>query len=189
MVAKVGMKNDQATNLKLRDRLMLMRAEAVPALILGLKYPAGFAPKRDVILQCLAFSASKQAAPFVASVLRDPVVYVADRACEALARIKDPETLPASRYYHDHLLSTIAANKLPASAGPADRLIARSAATRLILGDKTARSELIQLLLSKDLRARQAAHEALTSTYDERHDYDPEGSPSSRRQAVRGWLE
>ena len=167
--------------------LITMGDDAVPALILGLKFPVGFAKKRYLILDCLGAIGSKRAAPFVASALRDPVVLVADRAAVALARIKDSATLPALRYYHDALLSKIAAGTLPQNAPDEDILIANSAATRLLLGDRSARSELVSILLSPDETARVTAHRTLTTVYDERHGYDPLADATARRHAGRKW--
>lgn len=167
-------------------KLIQMGNVAVPALVLGLKYPPGFAMRRDRILRCLAAIGSKQAAPFVAAALRDPVVAVASQACLALTKIKDSETLPALHYYHDHLLSQRAAGTLPMSAD-ADLLIARSASARLILGDRTARGELINQLLSASGDARKTAHDALAQVYGRQHGYDPEADLTVRRAAARHW--
>jgi hypothetical protein len=180
---------DAARDQRLVDELIGMGDDAVPALVLGLKFPSGFAQRRANVLRCLAALERKDSAPFVAAALRDPVVGVAAWACLALGEIKDPETLPAMRYYHSDLLSKNAAEQLPASAGHPDGLIARSAATRLALGDATAKSELVSLLLSQDLGARTTAHAALVAKYGEVSAYDPAGDVDSRRAGARGWLE
>ena len=111
---------------------------------------------------------------------------VVSQACLALTTIKDPATLPALHYYHDHLLSQRAAGTLPRSAD-ADLLIARSAAARLILGDRTARGELINQLLSESVDARSTAHEALSQVFGREHGYDPEADLTARRAATRKW--
>jgi HEAT repeat protein len=185
IVQKLG--DDMDTESRQISELVGMGSDAVPALVLGLKYPAGFSTRRDRILRCLGSIKSKQAAPFVAAALRDPVVAVASQACIALSAIKDPATLPALHYYHDHLLSTRAAGKFPKSAGDPDVLLARSAAARLVLGDKTARSELVNLLLADDLGARKTAHEALVSVFGSGHGYDAEDNVAARRAAARRW--
>jgi HEAT repeat protein len=189
LVQKLADKPDQPErDQQLLQDLVNMGEEAIPAMILGLKYPAGFFSKRFHLLDGLAALAQKRSAPFVAAALRDPVVVVASRACLALARIKDPDTLPAMRYYHSDLLSKQAKGSLPANAGHPDHLIAQSASTRLVLGDAAARYELINYLLSDNREARQTAHQALVDVFGDKFAYDPDGPVATRRTAARQWL-
>ena len=53
--------------------LVGMGEGAVPALVLGLKFPPGFAPKRVLICQALGRIGSVEAAPALAATLRDVV--------------------------------------------------------------------------------------------------------------------
>ena len=75
----------------------------------------------------------------------------------------------------------------PAEVGPADRLVAQSARSRLVLGDETARNALVGLLLSEDEFARKLAIEALTAHYGEDYGHEPEAEPAARRAAAAKW--
>lgn len=172
---------------QLVDQLVAMGDEAVPALVLGLKYPAGFSTKRSMICQALGRIASREAAPFLASTLRDPVLAVAAWACWALERINDPETLGSVIRYHDRILSMAAAGSIPQSAGSVDALEGQAASTQLRLGDTHAMQDLVSLLLSGDLYARQLAIAALEAHHGERRGYDPEAPADERREAAERW--
>lgn len=189
LVQKLADKPDATDrDLATLKELIAMGDEAIPAMVLGLKYPAGFYAKRYYLLDGLGALGRKRAAPFVAAALRDPVVLVASRACMALERIKDPDTLPTMLYYHSNLLSQQAAGTLPDNAGDPDVLIAQSARTRLALGDKSVKSELINYLLSENRDAREIAHGALVNAFGASFGFDPDGTPASRRAAARKWL-
>lgn len=172
---------------RMRD-LISMGKRAVPALVLGLKFPAGFATRRSMILDCLGEIGDKDAAPFVMAALKDPVVWVADKAALALGKLKDAETLPALQVYTAHLRSMQAQDRFPRNAGSPDRYIARAAATRFLLGERAAREELVPLLLSSDAGARETAIEALKRVTGESRGYDATAGEESRRAAVRRWL-
>jgi HEAT repeat protein len=171
----------------IEEQLVAMGEDAVPALLRGLKYPAGFAAKRALLCKVLGRIAGKEAAPALASALRDPVLGVAAWACWALERIADPATLPALRRYHAHLLSLRRDGAVPASAGHADALVAQSASARLHLGDEAVRSDLLLLLLSDDAGARRTAIDALAARYGERRGYDPDADAPARREAAARW--
>ena len=97
-----------------KDALVAMGDDAVPALVIGLKYPAGFDTKRALICECLGIIASPEAAPALSAALRDPVLAVTAWACWALERIRDPATSDAVRRYQDRLLSLASAGRIPA---------------------------------------------------------------------------
>ena len=80
-----------------------------------------------------------------------------------------------------------AAGRFPETAKSSDVYVARSAAARLVLGDKSARSELVNLLLSTDLEARKTAHTALANVFGGSLGYDPEADLAERRSAARRW--
>jgi HEAT repeat protein len=172
---------------ELMRELMGMGEGAVPALVLGLKFPPGFAPKRALICQALGRIGSAQAAPALAATLRDPVLGVASWAAWALEGTGDPRTLPALRRYQSRLLSLAATDSIPGAAGPADGLLAQAARSRLLLGDDRARSDLVNLLLSDDLGARQTAISALSDKYGDRRGYTPDAPLPERRAAAARW--
>ena len=66
-------------------------------------------------------------------------------------------------------------------------ILSAAARTRLMLGDESARSELIQLLLCDDRAARAEAIDALADKYGERRGYDPDASPEERQTAAQAW--
>jgi len=173
---------------RLVRQLVLMGPDAVPALVLGLKFPVGFAQKRFRICEALGKIKSRQAAPALAATLRDPVIHVAAEACWAISQIKDPETLWAVKHYNQRLLTMAAENKLPANAGGAALLTTQAARTRLLLGEPAARNDLVSSLLSGDVKARRLAIDTLAEKYGERRGYDPEGSLQSRRTAAERWI-
>jgi HEAT repeat protein len=169
--------------------LIAMSGDAVPALVRGLKFPAGFADKRALICQALGRIGSDAAAPALAATLRDPVIAVAAWACWALEGVRDEATLPALRRYQSRLLSLANAGRLPASVGPVDQLLAQVSRTRLLLGDESARQELVNLLLSHEAAARHAAIGALQQYYGDRRGYDPDAEPAERRRSALRWME
>lgn len=171
------------------EELLALGEDAVSALVLGLKYPPGFAARRARICEALGRIGSRNGAPFLAATLRDPVISVAAWAAWALETSKDKEVLPALRRYQARLLTLAKAGRLPASAGPLDRLLGQAARTRLMLGDEGARQDLVNLLLSPDLSARKIAIDALETKYGERLDYDPQAPAGERRKAMRQWLD
>lgn len=173
----------------LQEQLVGLGDDAVPALVLALKFPAGFANKRAAVCACLGRTRSKEAAPALASALSDPVVGVAAWACWALEQIGDVETLPALRRYHGRLLSAASTGTLPESAGHPDLLLAQAASARLRLGDDDMRNDLVRLLLSDDLGARRAAIDGLYARFSERRGYDPESDLESRREAAARWTQ
>ncbi|MHC4851896.1 MAG: HEAT repeat domain-containing protein [Planctomycetota bacterium] len=172
---------------RLVRQLTLMGPDAVPALVLGLKVPIGFAQKRFRICEALGRIRSRRSAPALAAALRDPVVHVAAEACWALSHIKHPETLGAVKRYQQRLLTLAAENRIPATAGSADLLITQAVRTRLLLGDDAARNDLVSNLLSADVKARQLAIDTLAERYGERRGYDAAASLPSRRAAVTRW--
>ena len=72
---------------------------AVPALVEGLTFPAGFAEKRALVCQALGRIGSRDAAPFLAGALRDPTPAVTEWACWALEGAGDPATVAQIRRY------------------------------------------------------------------------------------------
>jgi HEAT repeat protein len=144
-----------------KAELIAMGDDAVPALVLGLKFPPGFSVRRALICECLGSIGSTEAAPALAAVLRDPVLAVSAWACWALEQVRDPATLRALQRYQDRVLSLAAAGRIPAEVGPVDRLLMQAARSRLMLGDESARRDLEPLLLSDDQYTRAQTSDAL----------------------------
>lgn len=178
-----------ATDEAAQEELRKMGPDAVPALVLGLKFPPGFADKRAMICGLLGDIRSPDAVPALAATLRDPVVGVAAWGCFALEAIADPESLYALKRYDDRLRTLIARGQLPVEVGSGDALLAQAGAARLACGDPRAREALCALLLSQDAGARAAAIDALEKKFGDRRGYDPEAAVEERRAAVRRWLE
>jgi hypothetical protein len=57
---------------KLKAELIAMGEDALPALVLGLKFPPGFDQKRALICEILGHIGSPEAAPALVATLRDP---------------------------------------------------------------------------------------------------------------------
>ena len=193
LVSKLG-GNDLETSgteqdLVLVQDLVTLGPHAVPALVQGLKVPAGFAAKRALIGRCLGQIADPRSAPALAATLRDPVVAVAAWAAWALERVGDPATEPALARYEQRLRTLIAREAVPAPAGPPDRLLAQVARARYAVGNQAARHTLVTLLLSEDEFARRAAFEALAGSTGEDRGYDPAGTAEERRRAAARWAE
>jgi len=177
--------NDAATI----NRILANGSEALPALIRGLKYPPGFAAKRASILAAMQRLGDRRAAAFVLPVLRDPVFGVAHWAAAALEQVGDPECLPALRRFEARVRQTAQLDKLPASIPSGDPLIATSARARLMLGDEDARTDLVALLTSADLTARETAIGALEQKFGDKRGYDPQASEADRLRAAARWIE
>lgn len=171
------------------EQLVGMGASAIPALIKGLKFPPGFAAKRASLLTAIGRIGDKRMAPFVAQALRDPVVGVAAYAAQALETCGDADCLPALVRFRERVRSLAAAGHLPASIPDADTVLVIAARSRLVLGDESARAELVGLLLSDDAPARTAAIAALQEKYGDARGYDPVAGPDDRRRAVARWHE
>jgi HEAT repeat protein len=157
-------------------------------LLEGLTFPPGFADKRALCCQLLGRIGSQEAAPFLAAALRDPMPAVTEWACWALESCGDEHTPAQLRSYQDRIPALIGADRGAGDDAPADRLLARAGRTRLLLGDESAREELIGLLLSRNDMAREIAIRALRDHYGEDRDYDPNGTPAERAAAVQRWL-
>jgi len=164
--------------------LVGMGADAVPALVEGLTFPPGFSAKRALVCQALGHIGSREAAPYLAATLRDPVPAVTEWACWALESCGDAESLSQLRDYENRVPALVGAERGTADA---DRLLARSARTRLMLGDERARDELVGLLLSPQAAARRNAIEALTEAFGEDRGYDPAAEPDARLEAAQRW--
>ncbi len=173
---------------ELVDELLAMGESAVPALIQGLKFPAGFDLKRARICECLGNIGSGNAAPVLASTLRDPVVAVAAWACWALESCGDAANLPALSRYQDRLLTLRAQGRVPQGL-VIDRLLMQVARTRLQLGEDTAKNDLAGLLMSADEGTRRLAIEALQRRFGETRGYDPDAPAAERRLAAVRWYE
>jgi len=182
LVTKLGSNDDEPF-----AELASMREDAVSALLLGLKFPPGFAARRARICELLRRIGSRDAAPFLAATLRDPVIAVAAWAASALETCGDEDTIPALRRYHDRLLTLINNRQLPANITAPDQLLAQVARTRLVVGDEMARQDLINLLMSNDRGARGIAIAALESKYGDTRGYDPDADPAARRAAAASW--
>jgi HEAT repeat protein len=171
----------------MEEELVAIGGDAIPALQHALKWAPGFADKRAAACRILGRIGDERGAPALCSALRDPVIGVAAWAAWALERVRDRETLPALRRYEQRLLSLASMGAIPAEVGPADRLVAQAARSRLVLGDETARSALVGLLLSDDEYTRRLAIEALASRYGDDRGYEFDAEPAARRAAAAKW--
>jgi hypothetical protein len=167
--------------------LLTYREDALPALIEGLTFPSGFATKRALICQLLGKLGSKTAAPFLAAALRDPVPAVADWACWALERCGDDDTPAQLRSYANRVPAALGSDRGAGPDAPADAPLARASRVRAMLGDDTARPEIIGFLLSPNLDARRLAIETLRERYGGDRGYDAEAAPAERAAAAARW--
>jgi HEAT repeat protein len=165
---------------EMEEELVAMGEAAIPALQHALKWAPGFADKRAAACRILGKIGDERGAPALCATLRDPVIAVAAWAAWALERVRDPEAIPALRMYEQRLLSLAASDGIPKEVGPADRLIAQAARSRLILKDESARSALVGLLLSDDEYARRLAIEGLVAHYGEDRGYEFDADPAHR---------
>ena len=172
---------------KIRARLLVLGERAVPMLVQGFKYPAGFAGKRAKLCGVLGAIGSRDAVPGLVATLRDPVVGVASWACAALESCGDPTALPALERYHSRLLSLAAAGKFPVSAGDPQLLIAQAAATLLALGDSSVVPDLAGALLDPSVEVRKVAIAALQKKFGEARGYDADAEAGSRAAAAARW--
>ena len=176
--------DDQATI----DRILAHGTDALPALIRGLKYPPGFAGKRASILATLQRLGDRRAAAFVLPILRDPVFGVAHWAASTLEQVGDKDCLPGLRRFEARVRQTAQLGKLPANIPSGDPLIAASARTRLMLGNKDARTDLVALLTSDNATARATAIGALEQKFGDRRGYDPDATAVERLRAAARWV-
>ncbi len=170
------------------ETLVTMGKDAIPALLRGLKFPPGFGQKRALILTALHRIGDRAAAPFVAEALRDPVLGVAAYAALTLETCGDEHNVAALRQYVARLESTAAQGALPASIPDIDPLLAQAARTRLLIGDRSAKHELANLLLSDNEVARQQAIDTLSEVFGGTKGYDPSASKAERHAAAKPWL-
>lgn len=167
--------------------LVSLGADAVPALIEGLTFPVGFGDKRALICQALGRIGNKDAAPYLAATLRDPVPAVTEWACWALETCGDADCLPQLRDYENRVPALVGAEPGAGDEAPADRLLARAARVRLALGDLRAKPELVGLLLSPNQAAREIAIGALGERYGGDRGYKADATASERLAAARRW--
>lgn len=170
----------------LLDELVAFGEDAVPALVEGLTFPPGFSAKRAFVCEALGRIGSKEAAPFLAAALRDPVPSVTEWACWALEATRDPSTLGQLRNY-EYRVPRISRAGESIDLAMQDRLYARVRRTRWMLGDERARDGLVQLLLSEDLAARQIAITALAEKYGDARGYDASADAPARRESAAKW--
>ncbi len=174
---------------EIEAELVSMGKYAVPALILGPKYPPGFASKRTALCRVLGQLGDRRAAPALGRVLRDPVLQVAAWGAWALEGAGDEESIPALRRYEQRLHTAIAKNALPENFGLGSRALAQSARTRLLYGDESAKPILAGLLLSDDEYTRSLAFGALQARYQDTRGYDPQADGAARREAATRWMD
>ena len=172
----------------MEEELVAFGEAALPALEHGLKWAPGFAEKRATVCRILGRIGETSAGPALCAALRDPVIGVAGWAAWSLERVRDPEAVRALRRYEQRLLSLASSGMLPTEVGPADRLVAQAARSRLVLGDETARDALVGLLLSEDEYSRKIAIEALVAHFGDDKGYEPEADAGARRAAAAKWL-
>lgn len=167
--------------------LVALGRAAVPGLVEGLTFPSGFAGKRALLCRALGAIGDRAAAPFLAAVLRDPVPAVTEWACQALERVGDPAVVPQLRRYQDRVPTLVGADH-EAAGERVDALLARACRTRLLLGDSSARTDLVGLLLSRSAAARELAIGALRDHFGEDRGYRADAPEPERRAAVQRWL-
>jgi HEAT repeat protein len=167
--------------------LLAFGEDAVPALLEGLTFPVGFADKRAWICRLLGQIGSKSSTPFLAAALRDPTPAVADWACWALERCGDADTPFQLRKYANRVPALVGQDRGVGPDARADALLARAARVRLMLGDESARPELVGFLLSPNRDARALAIGALRDHYGEDHGFDPDAEPPVRAEAAARW--
>lgn len=171
----------------LRAELMAAGEGAVPGLVKALKYPPGFDLKRAQACELLGRIGSMDGVPALVATLRDPVVAVAAWACWAIEQIGDTEALAAVQRYESRVHTLAASGQLSPDAGTRDALLAASTRTRVALGDESALQDLVTLLLSEDLQARQIAIDALQRSFGFDLDYVANGALEDRRRAAAEW--
>jgi hypothetical protein len=113
---------------------------------------------------------------------------VTEWACWALESCGDTDTPAQLRSYEGRIPALVGEDRGAGQNAPADRLLARSARTRLLLGDLRARDQLVGLLLSPNAMAREIAIGALRDRYGEDRGYDAAAEPNERNAAVERWL-
>ena len=177
--------NDQAALNELVD----LGADAIPALLHGLKWAPGFADKRVFMCNALGQIGDKRAAPLLCYTLRDPVIATSAWACWALERVGEPDAIPALVRYQQRLRAAAVAGQIPQVAGTPEMLLAAAARARLALGDARARPELVAALLSQDDAVRRVALDALRKRFGEDKGYDPLAPEEERAAAVKRWME
>ncbi len=168
-------------------RLIEMGSAAVPALIEGLTFPSGYSEKRAMICEALGRIGDRDAAPWLAATLRDPVPAVAEWACWALEEAGDAATVPQLVEFERVVPSLFGRDAEGDEACPADRVLTRAARARLLLGDSSARADLVNLLLSPSHAARQIAIDTLAEKFGDRRGYDPDAGPAERAAAAARW--
>ncbi len=161
----------------------------LPALLHGLKWAPGFADKRVFMCNALGQIGDKRAAPALCYALRDPVIATSAWACWALERVGEPDAIPALARYQQRLRAAAVAGQIPDVAGTPEMLLAQAARARLVLGDASARSEVVAGLLSQDDGVRRLALDALRKRYGEDKGFDPLAPAEERAAAVRRWME
>ncbi len=172
----------------LEQDLMAYGRHAVPALLEGLTFPVGFVEKRALVCKILGRIGSKEAAPYLAAALRDPAAGVAEWASWALEACGDEHSAAQLRSYEDRVPALVGEDRAVGAEAPADRLLARSARSRLMLGDNLARAQLVGLLLSRNSVAREVAISALRDRFGEDRGYDPAADQKVRDAAAARWL-
>jgi HEAT repeat protein len=181
--------SDSQTDRALEAELLGMGRNAVPALVRGLKYPAGFAAKRALVCKLLGQLRDPRAAPALAATLRDPVVSVAAWAAWALEALGDPATQPALARYEQRVRKWIGEGRVPPEAGSGDQLLLQAARARLAVGDRSAARTLATLLLSAEESVRASAIEALARETGDARGFDAAGPQAERRAAAARWME
>lgn len=181
--------SDSETDRALEAELLGMGKYAVPALVRGLKYPAGFAAKRALVCKLLGQLRDPRAAPALAATLRDPVVSVAAWAAWALEAIGDPATQPALARYEQRVRKLIGEGRVPPEAGSGNQLLLQAARARLAVGDRSATRTLATLLLSGEEAVRASAIEALAREGGDTRGFDAAAPEAERRAAAARWME
>lgn len=169
--------------------LVAMGEQALPALQEGMTFPTGFGDKRALLCQAMGRIGSNSAAPWLLAALRDPVPAVTEWACWALESCGDAECLAPLRAYADRVPGLVGAERGTGEDALTDRMLARAARTRLMLGEARARTNLVGLLLSPNESARELAIGALREHFGEDRGFDPKAPVAERLAAAQRWAE
>ncbi|MBL8693600.1 MAG: HEAT repeat domain-containing protein [Planctomycetes bacterium] len=160
-MAPADAKKTQEAMAKLRE----IGPAAVPQIMEGLKWPAGFAEKRVGYIQLLMEMRDPDAVPALLEATSDPVVSVALWACAALEALGDPEATPWVKRVLQRVETLAPAGKLPPNVGHPEDVRANLGRALQALGDSEGTRLLLRLLYSGEATARASAEAALTARF------------------------
>ncbi len=165
--------NDPAVTEKAIARLIEIGGPAVPAIVEGLKWPAGFADKRAGLLRVLCEVPDADALPAIQEALHDPVLAVASWALRAAEVLGDPHAIPEVRELESRLDTLAAVGRVPGSVGHPEDLRVAIGRTLQTLGDDGGTRLLLRLLFSGEATARFHAEQALRAAFETERAREP----------------